>query len=244
MRINCDVSQLNFNLWIKVPKIWLFAVRQAEIEGDLPAALCVARNRRIWSRAARVTAPKVRVPDVSASQHAPHWRGRRNCNCDSLTWKIEASASAAAQRSSGNSDSVRGCAAPSSKTSIDRRHANSCVSLISPRYSTCRCTTRPPATLVFSTTLQERCCLPSFPRTLQRKNMMAANYRHIGGGENRLGRHYSRFLRIWPTAFLADQSLALCKSQNGGSNRRSQASSASPVRRRDGSLCRRALLGA
>jgi hypothetical protein len=28
---------------------------------------------------------------------------------------------------------------------------------------------------------------------LQRKNMMAANYRHIGGLENRLGRHYSRF---------------------------------------------------
>src|SRR6266446_6102779 len=45
-------------------------------------------------------------------------------------------------------------AAPSSKTSIDRHHANSCVSLISPRYSTCRCTTRPPATRVFSTTLQ------------------------------------------------------------------------------------------
>ena len=47
-----------------------------------------------------------------------------------------------------------GCAAPSSKMSIDRRHANSCESLISPRYSTCRCTTRPPATRVFSTTHQ------------------------------------------------------------------------------------------
>src|SRR6516165_5261197 len=54
--------------------------------------------------------------------------------------------------------------------------------------------------------------------------MMAANYRHIGGGENRLGRHYSRFSGIWPTAFLADQSLALRKSQNGGSNRRRRAS--------------------
>jgi hypothetical protein len=41
--------------------------------------------------------------------------------------------------------------------------------------------------------------------------MMAANYRHIGGGENRLGRHYSRFWRISPTAFLADQSLAPVK---------------------------------
>src|SRR6516162_5507228 len=35
-------------------------------------------------------------------------------------------------------------------------------------------------------------------RTLQRKNMMAANYRHIGGGENRLGRHYSRFSAFCP----------------------------------------------
>src|SRR5215472_2516226 len=71
MRINCEVSRLNFNLWTKVPKIWLFAVRQAEIEGDLSAALCVARNRRIWSRAARVTAPKVRVPDVARTADSP-----------------------------------------------------------------------------------------------------------------------------------------------------------------------------
>src|SRR5205807_8921016 len=90
----------------------------------------------------------------SASQHAPHCRGRRSRNSDSLTRTIEASASNPSQRSSGNSDSVRGCAAPSSNTAIDRRHANSCVSLISPRYNTCRCTTRPPATRVFSTTLQ------------------------------------------------------------------------------------------
>src|SRR5262249_54565472 len=66
-------------------------------------------------------------------------------------------------------------------------------------------------------------CLPSFRRTLQRKNMMAANYRHIGGGENRLGRHYSRFSGIWPTSSLADQSLTP-KSQNAGSNRPSRAS--------------------
>src|SRR6185437_15578374 len=54
--------------------------------------------------------------------------------------------------------------------------------------------------------------------------MMAANYRHIGGRENRLGRHYSRFSGIWPTAFVADQSLARQKSRNGGSNRRSWVS--------------------
>src|SRR5271170_4639077 len=53
--------------------------------------------------------------------------------------------------------------------------------------------------------------------------MMAADYRHIGGVENRLGRHYSRFLPFWPAASFADQSLALRKSWNAGSNRRSQA---------------------
>jgi hypothetical protein len=57
--------------------------------------------------------------------------------------------------------------------------------------------------------------------TLQRNNMMAANYRHIGGRENRLGRHYSRFSASWPAALLADQSLGQRKSRNGGSNRRS-----------------------
>src|SRR5215469_16474702 len=149
------------------------------------------------------------APQHQCQPARPHCRGRRRRNSDSLTPTTEASVSSPSTRSSGNSDSVRGRAAPSSKTSIDRRHANSCESLISPRYSTCRCTTRPPATRVFSTTLQERCCLPSFRRTLQRKNMMAANYRHIRGGENSLGRHYSRFSRISPTVLLADQSLAL-----------------------------------
>src|SRR6478672_13399152 len=53
--------------------------------------------------------------------------------------------------------------------------------------------------------------------------MMAANYQHIGGHENRLGRHYSRFSAFWPPAALTDQSLALRKSQNAGSNGRSRA---------------------
>jgi hypothetical protein len=51
---------------------------------------------------------------------------------------------------------------------------------------------------------------------LQRKNMMAANHQHIGGGENRLGRHHSQFSGIWPTSFLAAQSLTLRNSQNAG----------------------------
>src|SRR5215831_3411270 len=54
--------------------------------------------------------------------------------------------------------------------------------------------------------------------------MMAANYRHIGGGVNRLGRHYSRFSGFWPMASVVDQSLALRKSQNRESNRRRRAS--------------------
>src|SRR5436189_2073570 len=52
--------------------------------------------------------------------------------------------------------------------------------------------------------------------------MMAANYRHIGDRENRLGRHYSRFSPFWPTPALAGQSLALRKLCDAGSNRRSQ----------------------
>jgi hypothetical protein len=38
-------------------------------------------------------------------------------------------------RQTGNSDSVRGCGAPSSTMAIDLRQASSCESLISPRYS-------------------------------------------------------------------------------------------------------------
>src|SRR5262252_5146679 len=53
--------------------------------------------------------------------------------------------------------------------------------------------------------------------------MMAANYRHIGGNENRLGRHYSRFSGLWLMVLVAEQSLALRKSQDGGSNRRRRA---------------------
>src|SRR5256885_1025304 len=52
--------------------------------------------------------------------------------------------------------------------------------------------------------------------------MMAADYRHIGGLENRLGRHYSRFSPFSPTPALADQSLARRKSWNARSNRRSR----------------------
>src|SRR6516225_9325220 len=53
--------------------------------------------------------------------------------------------------------------------------------------------------------------------------MMAANYRHIGGGENRRGRHYSRFSAFCPPAALAGQSLALRKLSNARSNRRNRA---------------------
>src|SRR6266566_2956240 len=54
--------------------------------------------------------------------------------------------------------------------------------------------------------------------------MMAANYRHIGGHENRLGRHYSGFSAFLAATPLARQSLAAQKFPSGGSNRRSQAS--------------------
>jgi hypothetical protein len=53
--------------------------------------------------------------------------------------------------------------------------------------------------------------------------MMAADYRHIDGLENRLGRHYSRFPPFSPTPALAGQSLAPRKLRDAGSNRRSRA---------------------
>src|SRR5262249_42922365 len=59
--------------------------------------------------------------------------------------------------------------------------------------------------------------------------MMAANYRHIGGGVNRLGRHYSRFSGFWPMASVVDQSLALRKSQNRESNRRRRVRKIAPA---------------
>src|SRR5215467_2217191 len=64
---------------------------------------------------ASFSAVRRRIEDSSASQQAPHCRGRRRRNSDSLTPTIEASASSPSQRSSGNSDNVRGRAAPSSK---------------------------------------------------------------------------------------------------------------------------------
>src|ERR1700740_785730 len=50
---------------------------------------------------------------LSANQHPPHWRGRHNRSSFSRNRTIEASGSNPSQRSSGNSDSVRGCSAPS-----------------------------------------------------------------------------------------------------------------------------------
>jgi hypothetical protein len=58
------------------------------------------------------------------------------------------------ERARRNSASVRGARVASSNTSIERRQASSCEELISPRYSPCRCSTRPPLTRVFSTTLK------------------------------------------------------------------------------------------
>jgi hypothetical protein len=91
---------------------------------------------------------------------------------------------------------VRGCAFPACITSIERRHASSWAELISPSYKTWRCTTRPLATHQFSTTLQLWCSLPTFQRTFERRNMMAAQYPHGRDPRNSLGRHSSNFQQI------------------------------------------------
>src|SRR5207248_7249896 len=85
-------------------------------------------------------------------------------------------------------------------------------------------TTAPPGAPGVLNNAQVAVWFASFRRTLQRKNMMAANYRHIGGRENRLGRHYSRFSPFSPTPTLAGQSLALRKLCDAGSKRRSRVS--------------------
>jgi hypothetical protein len=64
--------------------------------------------------------------NLSTNQHAPHCRGRHSRTCDSFKRPVKAPRS----NPRGNSNSVCGSAAPSSKTSIDLRQAYSCVSLI------------------------------------------------------------------------------------------------------------------
>src|SRR5580704_5468722 len=71
---------------------------------------------------------------------------------------------------------------------MDLRQASSWEELISPRYSTCRCTTRPPATRRFSTTLHVRCSLPSFLRVLARRNILDLHYRQASRLNQKLGR--------------------------------------------------------
>jgi hypothetical protein len=132
------------------------------------------------------------------SQQAPKLRGRTSRNSLSFSPTIEPSSINPSQRSSGNSDSVFARSVPSSNASIDLRQASSCESLISPKYRTWRCTTRPPLTRRFSTMLKVRWSLPSFRRILVRRNMTAADYAHNPRRPNSLGRHYSRFRNLSP----------------------------------------------
>ncbi len=177
-----------------------FAVQRHSLPGA--NSRYATSTNRIWSQ---------RVPLRLGSSRSAQNRSRPSCRHSSTATSRRPIAAAAAaalatistRRSSrpeqpvaailGKQRSVRGCAVPASITSIERRHASSWVELISPRYKTWRCTTRPPATRRFSTTLQLRCSLPSFRRIFERRNMMAAQYPHKRGPGNRLGRHYSHF---------------------------------------------------
>src|SRR5579859_849326 len=126
-----------------------------------------------------------------ASQQAPHCRGRFNCRSFRRMRTISSLLSATA-RSSGNSATVLGCSPPSSKISIVRRQASCWVELISPKYNTCRWTTFPPATRLFSTMENDSCSLPFFLRRIERKNM-APDYAKTSPAEKRVGRHYRPF---------------------------------------------------
>src|SRR5262249_861964 len=139
------------------------------------------------------------------------------------TRTIDASAITASKQSAGNNESVLGCSRPSSNTSIDLRHASSCDELISPRYNTWRCTTRPPATRLFSTMLKKRCSLPSFFRVEQRRNISPIDYPHSEQLEQGVGLHYKpfRLFRLIPS--LAIQPLARAIFFYLASNPRSRA---------------------
>src|SRR5574337_468251 len=131
----------------------------------------------------------------SASQHEPHTRGRRRRNCDRRRRTTESSTPHASIRSSANSAIERETSARSSNTSTDLRQARSCEELISPRYSTCRCRTRPPGRRRFSTMRKSGCTLPSFRRRVARRNM-AAHYPHANPEGNKQGLHYSRLSAV------------------------------------------------
>src|SRR5271155_2203741 len=89
-----------------------------------------------------------------ASQQAPHCRGRCKRRSDRRSRTTEESSATASQRSSGNKASVWEPPASASKTSTALRQVSAWDELISPKYRTCLCTTRPPSRRLFSTTLQ------------------------------------------------------------------------------------------
>ena len=125
-----------------------------------------------------------------ASQHAPHWRGRSRRNSPTRT--SIASAASAGMLPTGNSATWR--RALPSCTSTVLRQASRWLALISPRYSTWRCTTRPSARRRFSTTFQYWWTLPSFLRRLQRKNMHRTLCAHPVRRKDQ-GLHYKRFAK-------------------------------------------------
>src|SRR5205823_8599777 len=145
-------------------------------------------------------------------------------NSDSLTFTIEATASTPAQRSSGNSDTVRGCVTPSSSTSIGPppRQLLGVVDLTQIQHVPLHhASPGGPRVLDNAPVAMLLAILPANLAAQEHDGRrLSAHY----GLENRLGRHYSRFPPFSPTPALADQSLALRKLCDAGSNRRSRAS--------------------
>ncbi len=149
---------------------------------DPSACLCDSRAHA-RARTDRTPGPPAACARASTS---PLPAGRHRCNGDRHSRTTDASTTPSSMRSRGNSDSV----AHSSNTSIDLRHARSCEELISPRYSTWRCTTRQSARRRFSTIPQYRCTLPSSLRVVARRNT-ASHYPHARTKETKHGLHDS-----------------------------------------------------
>src|SRR6516225_10591552 len=134
-----------------------------------------------------------------------------------ISWLLSATA-----RSSGNSATVLGCSSPSSKISIVRRQAACWLELISPKYNTCRWTTFPPATRLFSTMENDSCSLPFFLRRIERKNM-APDYAKTSLTGKRVGRHYRPFRPFLKSPSLENQEVRLQKFSDNRSNPPSRA---------------------
>jgi hypothetical protein len=163
--------------------------RPSRNHADLPHFSRGPRGPRFLKPAFEIHAqPRLKAPARSTSES-------RTCTASASFGLIV--------RSGANNCSFFWHGASSSKTSIERIQPSRWLSLISPRYKTCRWTIRPSEQRRFSTILQQRCSLPSLRRKLHLKNMTASHCSRNFFPEKRLGLHYSHLRTSPPFIYAA-----------------------------------------